>query len=93
MILLFQWGSKSAVHFSFLKVDMRVLICLAVVVVLTGCAAQVVSSSPRTVVIQAGSAQVAEAQSAADTECAKNKLFARLASKPTPNQFIYDCVP
>lgn len=62
-------------------------------VLLAGCAVQVASTSPRSVVIQGGSAQTAEAQQAADTECARYKLFARLASKPTPNQFIYDCIP
>ena len=62
-------------------------------VFLTGCAVQVTSSSPRTVTIQAGSARTAEAQKAADAECAKHKLFARLSGKPTPNQFIYDCIP
>jgi hypothetical protein len=67
--------------------------CLVgVLVLLSGCAVQVVSSSPRTVVIQSGSAQTAEAQQAANAECAQHKLFARLSSKPTPNQFIYDCV-
>ena len=62
-------------------------------ITLAGCAVQVTSSSPRTVTIQAGSAQTAEAQKAADAECAKHKLFARLSGKPTPNQFIYDCIP
>ena len=59
---------------------------------LAGCAAQVLSSSPRTVVVQAGSVQVGEAQAAADAECKKHGRLARLASKPTPNQYIYDCV-
>lgn len=66
---------------------------LPLALVLGGCAAQVLSSSPRSVVVQAGSAQAGEAQQAADAECAKHKLYARLASKPTPNQFIYDCIP
>jgi hypothetical protein len=65
---------------------------VGMLVLLSGCAVQVVSSSPRTVVIQGGSAQTAEAQQAANAECAQYKLFARLSSKPTPNQFIYDCV-
>lgn len=74
---------------------MRALTCLVLVGVvgLAGCAVQVTSSSPRTVTIQAGSAQTAEAQKAADEQCAKYKLFARLSAKPTPNQFIYDCIP
>lgn len=70
---------------------MKIALSLAVVF-LSGCAAHLISSGPRSVVIQAGSAQTAEAQALADFECARHKLFARLAMKPTPNQFIYDCV-
>lgn len=60
--------------------------------VLSGCAAQVVSSSPRTVIIETGFDQPADAQKAADAECARNNRYARLASKPKPYQFVYDCV-
>lgn len=73
---------------------MRVLTLAALAVcLLAGCAVQVTSSSPRTVTVQGGSAQTAEAQQAADAECARHKLYARLSGKPTPNQFIYDCIP
>lgn len=62
---------------------------------LTGCAAKVVSSSPRTVVIAAPDAAVAEAQTLADAECRKyDRPHARLLRSPSPtsNQFVYDCV-
>lgn len=61
---------------------------------LTGCAAKVVSSSPRTVVVSAPDNSVAEAQGLADAECRKHQRFARLIERPSPtsDQFIFDCV-
>lgn len=61
---------------------------------LVGCAAKVVSSSPRTVVIRAGGAYVAESQALADAECKKHGRYARLIERPsrTSAEFIYDCV-
>lgn len=62
---------------------------------LAGCAAKVISSSPRTVVIQAGAGRVADAQPLADEECKKYGLIARLSGRPMPGgppQFIFDCV-
>ena len=64
---------------------------LIAVLLLTGCAS-VVSSSDRTVVIQAGAAMSAKAQELADVECNKRNLHARLSMKPSPNQFVFDCV-
>jgi hypothetical protein len=69
--------------------------CVAVaLVLLSGCAAQVISSSPRTVVVRAGDARIAESQAMADAECAKHSRFARLIARPTPSsaEFIFDCV-
>jgi outer membrane biogenesis lipoprotein LolB len=62
--------------------------------ILTGCAARLVSTSPRTVVISAGSAQVQEAQDLADKECAKHGRLARLVGKLSPpsSHFTFDCV-
>ena len=70
----------------------KLTISLGVVFALSGCAVQVSSTSPRSVVINGGSAQTAEAQAAADMECAKHNRYARLSGKPTPNEFVYDCV-
>lgn len=63
-------------------------------VVLSGCAAKVVSTSARSVVISAGDARVQEAQDLADKECAKYSRHARLTARPsrTSDQFVYDCV-
>ena len=65
---------------------------IPILFLITGCAAQLISSSERTVVIRAGSAQAAESQKVADEECKKHGRHARLSLKPTPNEFIYDCV-
>lgn len=64
------------------------------VAMLAGCASQVVSSSPRTVVIRAGDLRIQESQDLADKECAKHQRFARLVARPTPtsSEFVYDCV-
>lgn len=67
---------------------------VAALVALSGCAAKVVSSSARTVVISAGDARVQEAQSLADKECARHSRHARMIARPNPNsdQFVFDCV-
>lgn len=74
---------------------MRALIVAAMwAVLLAGCAAKVVSSSPRSVIISAGDARVQEAQDMADKECAKNGRFAKITARPSPtsDQFLFDCV-
>ena len=67
-------------------------VCL--LVFLGGCAAKVVSSGPRTVVISAGDARVQEAQNMADNECAKHGRFARMITRPSAisDQFLFDSV-
>lgn len=72
----------------------RLTATLACAMLLAGCAAQVVSSSPRTVVIRAGDARIAEAQTMADAECQKHGRHARLIERPSPrsSEFVYDCV-
>jgi hypothetical protein len=64
---------------------------LPVVLMLSGCAASVESSSDRTVVIKAPADRIAEAQKLADAECAKRGRYARLAGKTAPFIFVYDC--
>lgn len=67
-------------------------ILIAVAISLTGCAAQVISSSDRTVIVKARVQDVGEAQKMADSECAKYNRHARLSIKATINQYVYDCV-
>ena len=73
---------------------MKVLVAFFVLVALTGCAAKLVSTSPRSVVISAGDARVQEAQNMADAECAKHGRYARLQERPSPtsDQFMFACV-
>lgn len=70
---------------------MRALAVMAMGAVLAGCAAKVVSTGERTVVVHARIQDVADAQKLADAECAKFKRKARLSGKATMNQFVYDC--
>ena len=72
----------------------RAIPFLAIVALLTGCAAKVVSSSPRTVVVRAGDALVADAQALAEAECLKHGRHARLIARPNfqSAEFIFDCV-
>lgn len=71
---------------------MKTIIAIIAIATLSGCAAKVVSSSPRTVIVNAGSAMAADASKAAEAECAKHKRYARLAGKTSPNEFVFDCV-
>ena len=66
-----------------------VLMCL----LLSGCAAEVLSSSERTVVVKARTQDAAQAQALATAECKKHGLFARLSMKTEAHQYVFDCVP
>jgi len=59
-----------------------------------GCATHVVSSSPRSVVVESQSLNAAEAQTQADQECAKYKKFAQMTSKGNywERNYIFTCV-
>jgi len=74
---------------------MRVLALVAVAAIVSGCAARVVSSSPRSVVVDSESQGVAAAQKLADSECGKHGLHARLVNRPRfgSNEYLFDCVP
>lgn len=72
---------------------MRFLLVLVAALVLSGCAAEVISSSPRTVIVRAGSARAGDAQNAAEAECKKyDRSHARLAGKSGEAQWVFDCV-
>lgn len=72
---------------------MRNLALIIAAIVLTGCAARVVSTSPRTVMINAGMIQGQEAQELATAECSKHVLHARLSARPgAMRQWAFDCV-
>jgi hypothetical protein len=60
--------------------------------VLSGCAAQVLSAGERTVVIKARSNDIASAQALAETECSKRGLHVRLSIKASPVKYVFDCI-
>lgn len=69
---------------------------LIALMLLSGCAAQVTSSTGRTVVVKAAKPDtgVDKALALANAECAKMGLSARVQIIPTPNsdQYIFECV-
>lgn len=65
---------------------------LALAVLLSGCAAQVLSEGERTVVIKTRSDDVASAQTLAETVCSKRGLHARLSIKVSSVKYVFDCV-
>jgi hypothetical protein len=73
---------------------MRAFLVIAMGVVLAGCAAQVVSTSPQSVTIKAPITKVQEAQDLADAECRKTGKQARLTGRPTATVplWLFDCV-
>lgn len=71
---------------------MRYIASLVAVLVLAGCAAKVLSSGPRTVVIQSREG-VSEAQPMAEAECAKHGRHAQLVGHERALvNLVFDCV-
>lgn len=72
---------------------MMKLLVLLLVAALSGCAATVLSSTERTVIVKARFQDIAEAQELANAECKTHGLYAKMSGKATINQFVFDCVP
>jgi len=70
----------------------KLFLCIFIAALTVGCAAKLISSSDRSVMVQARIQDAAEAQKIADVECAKYGRYARLSLKPHVNQYVYDCV-
>jgi hypothetical protein len=70
------------------------LICIIIGLTLSGCAAKVVTSSPRSVVVESQGMDTAESQSLADHECGKYQKHAKMTARPTYwlREFVFDCV-
>lgn len=83
--------TNSSVNSEFLEFAMRIVF-LAIAIFLSGCAAQVVSSNPRSVTVESLTADVADAQKAADKECAKHSAYARMSGRASDRHFVYDCI-
>ena len=72
---------------------MRALILVSVAALMAGCAAQVIDSNERMVMVNAGSADPTGAMKLAQAECQKHGRHARLNSKPYDDrQWVFDCV-
>jgi hypothetical protein len=73
---------------------MRQFVALALVAAaLSGCAAKVIDSNERMVMINSGSADPAGAMNLANKECAKYGRYARLSAKPDEDrQWVFNCV-
>lgn len=72
---------------------MKVAFALALVALLSACAAKVVQSTPRTVMIGAADHDAVGALSLGQTECAKQGRNARLNTQPKENRlWVFDCV-
>lgn len=61
-------------------------------VLLAGCAAGVISSNPRSVVIGVGSERGGDAQALADAECRKHNRYAKFNRKMSQMEWSFDCV-
>jgi hypothetical protein len=70
------------------------LFSIFVTATFAGCAAQVVSSSARSVIVDSHTQGVDSAQRLADGECAKHGRLARLVNPPRfgSNEYLFDCV-
>jgi len=61
---------------------------------MTGCATQVISSNPRSVIVESNMMDAGEAQRLADAECAKHKRMAKMTLKPygADHTYTFECV-
>lgn len=73
---------------------MKVGLLLIVLVAAQGCATHVVSSNPRSVVVESDWMNAAEAQELADAECAKHSRLAQMKVKADyyERNYVFDCV-
>lgn len=61
---------------------------------LVGCATQVVSSNPKSVIVESQSMDAGQSQKLADAECAKYGSYARMTTKADywDRNYVFDCV-
>lgn len=72
---------------------MRALILVSVAALMAGCAAQVIDSNERMVVVKASPIDPSTAMRLAGAECEKHGRHARLSVKPTDEPtWGFDCV-
>lgn len=72
----------------------RLFVYVIAMFVISGCAAKVITSNARTVVVESHGMNTAESQILADKECAKYQRYARVVARPTFDlrEYVFDCV-
>jgi hypothetical protein len=60
---------------------------------LSGCAAELVSTNEKLIIVKGRPSQMLEITDIAETECQKrSRMRARLVTKPEPGQYGFECV-
>lgn len=60
---------------------------------LSGCAAELLSSNDKLIIVKGRPSQLVEVTDIAETECQKrSRMRARLITKPEPGQYGFECV-
>lgn len=75
--------------------SLKKYVCIGMAtLILTGCATKVVSSNPRSVVVESQAMNAGKAQGEADAECAKHGLYAKMTSKADywDRNYVFECV-
>jgi len=62
--------------------------------ILAGCATKVVSSNPRSVIVESEMMEASKAQELADIECKKHNRYAKMTTKADfhDRNYVFDCV-
>lgn len=68
------------------------LASVSALVLMAGCAAELVSADDKLIIVKARKSQVLEATDVAEAQCQRRGLHARLTTKPADGQFGFDCV-
>jgi hypothetical protein len=77
-----------------IKGKMMRLSLIILTLLASGCATKVISSTPRSVIVESELMDITEAQKLADSECAKHNRFARITMRATRSDktYTFDCV-
>ena len=70
----------------------KLLIILLPVVLMAGCAAELISADANTVTVKGGNRNMGDAKDIAENECQKRGNHARLTGRPAENRLVFDCV-
>jgi hypothetical protein len=71
---------------------MKTLLPLLACILMSGCAAELVSANDKLIVVKARPSKLGEATDIAEMQCQQRGLHARLVTKPTPEQYGFECV-